>query len=129
MTYPEVLQAARGCIGPYCKACSVCDGRACKNAMPGPGAKGSGTGATRNYDAWQHIYLNMDTICENAPVSTEFSMFGQSYALPVFAGPVGAVGLHYGDKYTDLTYNDILVPACARAQAGDRKSTRLNSSH
>ena len=115
MTYPEVLQAARGCIGPYCKACSVCDGRACKNAMPGPGAKGSGTGATRNYDAWQHIYLNMDTICENAPVSTEFSMFGQSYALPVFAGPVGAVGLHDGDKYTDLTYNDILVPACARA--------------
>ena len=31
------------------------------------------------------------------------------------AGPVGAMQLHYGDKYDDLTYNDILVTACAKA--------------
>ena len=36
-------------------------------------------------------------------------------ALPVFAAPVGAMTLHYGDKYDDLAYNDILVPACAEA--------------
>ena len=24
MTYPEILAAARECIGPYCKACPVC---------------------------------------------------------------------------------------------------------
>ena len=29
--------------------------------------------------------------------------------------PVGAVNLHYGDKYNDLEYNNILVPACAQA--------------
>ncbi|MEM5780697.1 MAG: alpha-hydroxy-acid oxidizing protein, partial [Lawsonibacter sp.] len=109
MTYQEVIQAARACSGPYCKACPVCNGRACKNTMPGPGAKGSGTVAARNYDAWQDIYLNMDTICENLPVDTSFSMFGQTYDLPVFAGPVGAVRLHYGDKFTDLEYNDMLV--------------------
>ena len=43
MTYSEVLQAARGCSGPYCKACPVCNGRACGSSMPGPGAKGTGT--------------------------------------------------------------------------------------
>ena len=115
MTYQEVLAAARTCSGPYCKACPVCNGRACGNAVPGPGAKGSGTVAIRNYEAWQKIYLNMDTICDNAEVDTGYEFFGEKYALPVFAGPVGAVKLHYGDKYTDLEYNDILVPACADA--------------
>ena len=38
MTYAEVLAAARTCSGPYCKACPVCNGKACGNAVPGPGA-------------------------------------------------------------------------------------------
>ena len=115
MTYQEVLTTARSCIGPYCKACPVCNGRACGAAIPGPGAKGSGTVAIRNYNAWQEICLNMDTICPSGPVDTTFTMFGQTYDLPVFAGPVGATKLHYGDKYDDLEYNSILVPACADA--------------
>ena len=115
MTYQEVLEAARTCSGPYCKVCPVCNGRACKNTMPGPGSKGTGTVAARNYDAWQDVCLNMDAICENGPVDTRFTLFGQTYALPVFAGPVGAVKLHYGDKFTDQEYNEILVSACAQA--------------
>ncbi|MBO4929438.1 MAG: alpha-hydroxy-acid oxidizing protein [Clostridia bacterium] len=115
MTYQEVLEAARTCSGPYCKVCPVCNGRACKNAVPGPGSKGSGTVAARNYDAWQSLCLNMDTICEGGPVDTGFTLFGQKYDLPVFAGPVGAVKMHYGDKFTDEEYNAILVPACAKA--------------
>ncbi|MDR4035529.1 alpha-hydroxy-acid oxidizing protein [Dysosmobacter sp.] len=115
MTYQEVLAAARTCSGPYCKACPVCNGKACGSTMPGPGSKGTGTVAVRNYQAWQEICLNMDTICENGPVDTKFNFFGHEYDLPVFAGPVGAVNLHYGDKYNDLEYNNILVPACAQA--------------
>jgi len=115
MTYQEVLANARTCSGPYCKVCPVCNGRACKNTMPGPGSKGTGTVAARNYDAWQDVLLNMDTICENVPVDTRFTLFGQTYDLPVFAGPVGAVKLHYGDKFTDQEYNSILVPACVEA--------------
>ena len=115
MTYSDVLAAARSCSGPYCKACPVCNGRACGNTVPGPGAKGTGTVAVRNYEAWQKVFLNMDTICDGGPVDTGYTLFGQHYALPVFAGPVGAVKLHYGDKYTDREYNDILVPACAEA--------------
>jgi isopentenyl diphosphate isomerase/L-lactate dehydrogenase-like FMN-dependent dehydrogenase len=34
---------------------------------------------------------------------------------PIFAGPVGAVNLHYGDKLDDIKYNDILVSACEKA--------------
>ena len=115
MTYSEIIQAARSCMGPYCKACPVCNGRACGSTMPGPGAKGSGTVAVRNYEAWQSVLLNMDTICAGGEADTGFTLFGQRYALPVFAGPVGAVKLHYGDKFNDLEYNDILVDACAQA--------------
>ena len=115
MTYQDVLAAARTCSGPYCKACPVCNGRACGSTMPGPGSKGTGTVAVHNYEAWQALSLNMDTICENKPVDTRFSFFGETYQLPVFAGPVGAVNLHYGDKFNDMEYNNILVPACADA--------------
>lgn len=50
MTYKEVLQAAQGQMGS-CRACPVCNGRACGGTIPGPGAKGSGTVAVRNFDA------------------------------------------------------------------------------
>ena len=115
MTYQEILANARTCMGPYCKSCPTCNGLACKNTVPGPGAKGIGTGFIRNYQKWQELCVNMDTICENKPVDTSFELFGHKVALPVFAAPVGAMQLHYGDKYDDLTYNDILVSACAQA--------------
>lgn len=44
MEYKEILDSARTCIGPYCKACPVCNGKACGNQVPGPGAKAPGSG-------------------------------------------------------------------------------------
>lgn len=114
MEYSEVIKNARTCIGPYCKACNVCNGAVCKNTMPGPGAKGVGDLAVRNYTKWQEVRINMDTICEQKPVKTEITLFGKKFSSPFFAGPVGAVKLHYGDKYTDQEYNDILVSSCAQ---------------
>lgn len=115
MTYAEVLDEARPFMGKVCKACAVCNGKACGNKMPGPGAKGSGDGAIRNYEKWQDIRLNMDTLVENKPVDTSFELFGKQFKYPFFAGPVGAVNLHYGEKYDDLSYNNVLVEACAKA--------------
>ena len=115
MTYEEVLNHAKTCMGEHCKACPVCNGKACGNKMPGPGAKGSGTVAIRNYDKWQELCVNMDTICENKPVDTTLNIFGESFKYPIFAAPIGAMKLHYGDKYDDLEYNGILVSACADA--------------
>ena len=113
MTYPEVLANARECIGKYCKACPVCNGVACKNQIPGPGAKGVGDTAIRNYNKWAEIRVNMDTLCEGGTPDTHMELFGKSFKYPFFAGPVGAVNLHYSEAYTDMTYNDVLVRACA----------------
>lgn len=113
MNYNEVLEQARGHMGPYCKVCPVCNGIACKNQLPGPGAKGVGDTAIRNYQKWQELRINMDTFCENKPVDTSFTLFGKTFSYPFFAAPVGAVTLHYSDKYNDISYNDVLVSACA----------------
>ena len=114
MTYDEVLKSARENMGPYCKVCPVCNGAACKNQMPGPGAKGVGDNAVRNYQKWQEIRVNMDTIHENKPIDTSVELFGRTFKYPFFAGPVGAMTLHYGEKYDDLAYNNLLVDACAK---------------
>lgn len=112
MNYNEMLLQARSCIGSYCKACNVCNGKACRNQIPGPGAKGVGDTAIRNYDKWQEIRVNMDTLCEGREPNTSVKLFGKEFRFPFFAGPVGAVNLHYSDKYDDISYNQMLVSTC-----------------
>ena len=114
MTYADVLVNAQSCMGKWCKACNICNGKACGNQIPGPGSKGIGDTAFRNYSKWQEIRVNMDTLTENKPVDTSFEIFGRQFKYPFFAAPVGAVNTHYSDKYNDLTYNNVLVSSCAK---------------
>ena len=114
MTYDDILAAARGNMG-HCHACPVCSGHGCKNTIPGPGAKGSGTVAIRNFEAWQNVFLNMDTIAENRGVDTSFELFGHQFDLPVFAAPIGAVQSHYGNKLDEYTYTETLATGCRAA--------------
>ena len=129
MDYNDVLKNARTCIGDYCKACIECNGKVCKNQMPGPGAKGIGDVAIRNYDKWKEIRVNMDTLTEHKDVDMSVNLFGKTFQYPFFAGPIGAVKLHYGDKYDDVSYNKILVSACAKygiaAFTGDGVDARV----
>ena len=119
MTYPEVLAAAKDCVGPYCKACPVCNGRACGNSMPGPGCKYPGNVAARNYEKWQEICVNMDTLCPNYNPDVSFKLFGHQFSAPVFAAPMGALKMHYGDKYNDQAYNKVMLKAtCEYGVAG-----------
>jgi isopentenyl diphosphate isomerase/L-lactate dehydrogenase-like FMN-dependent dehydrogenase len=113
MNYNEILAAARDCVGPYCKACPVCNGRACGNSMPGPGCKYPGNVAARNFDKWQDICVNMDTLCENVAPDISFEFLGHSFVAPIFAAPLGSIDMHYGPKYKDQEYNSILVKVAA----------------
>lgn len=113
MNYKEVLEAARGNIGPVCKACPVCNGKACGMQIPGPGSRNAQ--AVLNWEAWQRVRLNMDTLCAGDTVDMSFEFAGKTFKIPVFAGPVGAMKMHYGEKYTDIEYNNVLVAGCAKA--------------
>ncbi len=112
MDYNEMLASVRGNLG-HCNACPICNGRACGNTMPGPGSKVPGNTAARNYDKWQEIFVNMDTLCPNAEVDTSFELFGKKFSAPIFIAPLGALPMHYGDKHNDISYNRILIPAAA----------------
>lgn len=114
MTYEEIRKNARK-YAALCKFCPVCDGVACKNTVPGPGAKGSGTAAIRNYNAWQNIYLNMDTISQESLIDTSVTLFGQKYAYPIFAAPMGAVGEHFTDVLSQAEYDDLLIRGCTES--------------
>ena len=114
MTYQEIHDAAASQVGPYCKNCALCNGRACGNSVPGPGCKYPGNTAARNFDKWQEICVNMDTLCPNTVPDVSFELFGHRFSAPIFAAPLGSIDLHYGPKYKDQDYNAILIPAAAR---------------
>lgn len=114
MTYAELAEAARGKMG-ICKACPVCDGRGCLGKIPGPGAKGSGLVAERNYAAWRDVRLLMDTIHETFVADTSTTVFGRRLALPVMVAPLGDVNRHYGPAYDQAGYNDVILHAASEA--------------
>ena len=102
-------------MGNLCKLCKVCDGRACRNTIPGPGAKGTGDVAIRNFDKWRDVRVNMDTLVEKKQISTDFKLFGKEFSAPIFAGQIGAVRMHYSDEYDDRSFNKVLIKACNEA--------------
>ena len=112
MDYLEMLNIARDKVGPLCKACPVCNGKACGNSMPGPGSKNPGNGALKNYEAWQNICVNMDTIADNCEPCTEFELYGQKFSMPLFSAPIGAMPIHYGSSYNDISYNKLMIETC-----------------
>ena len=113
MNYNEVLAAAREAV-TRCKVCPVCNGMACGNVVPGPGSKAPGNAAARNYQKWQEVCVNMDTLCPNvANPDISFELFGRKFVAPIFAAPIGALMMNYGSSYTDPEYNAILVKAAA----------------
>lgn len=113
MTYNEAMENAKSCVGPFCHACPVCNGRACGNVMPGPGCKYPGNTAARNFDKWQEIFVNMDTLNPNYDADISFNLFGHDFKAPIFVAPLGALPMHYGDKHTDISYNSLMVKAAA----------------
>lgn len=113
MSYAELAVAARGNIGPFCKACPVCDGRACAGVMPGPGDKGVGHVAEKNWRGWQGLSVNMDTLHESFSADTRTVVLGRELSLPVMVGPVGDVQRHYGERYDTVGYNRCVLGAAA----------------
>lgn len=111
MDYSQVLENAKKRIGPKCKVCPDCNGRACANILPGPGSKGPGNSAFTNREGWLNIKLNMDCLCPYDEINTDFEFFGKKFNLPVFTAPVGDIALQYneGDDITD--YNDCAIAA------------------
>ena len=64
------------------------------------------TNGRTSVSRWIHWWRNVPSI----PL---FRCLERIFSIPFFAGPVGAVNMHYGDSLNDVSYNDILVSSCA----------------
>lgn len=117
MNFQDVVKTAKATIGPHCRVCPECNGMACRGVIPGPGGKGTGRGFIRNYNDLKQYALNMDTVFERFTPNCSVELFGKTFDLPVFAGPIGAVQQHYSDKYDDMTYSRALIEGCKAANS------------
>ena len=115
MTYQEILNNARTWRVLTAKSCPTCNGMACKNTIPAPEPRASAPASSATIRSGRSCASTWTPSVRTSPWTPPYDFFGKKVVLPVFAAPVGAMQLHYGDKYDDLTYNDILVTACAAA--------------
>lgn len=112
MEYNQIVKNARENMAGFCIGCPICNGIACKTKVPGPGGKGTGDAYTRNFAAFSNIKINMDTIFDSMEADTQIELFGRKFSIPVFAAPIGAPRVHYGELLTDDEYSRILFEGC-----------------
>jgi 4-hydroxymandelate oxidase len=115
MTYQEILTQAKQNMAPKCRVCKECNGLACRGEIPGVGGKGTGNAFVTNYEYLSKIKINMDTIYEDRGQDSSLSLFGKTFAAPVFAAPISGLGNNYNGYLTERTYAEALVPGCAHA--------------
>ena len=110
MTYQEVLENARKRMAPRCRVCPECNGIACRGVMPGPAGKGSSRTFQRNV-AWlgEHVKLEMDVTGGNQERNMEISLFGETFAAPIFVAPIGLIPYTYTEDMTDRLYCDAVM--------------------
>lgn len=115
MNYSEVLDRARELVHEKCKVCKECNGVVCRGQVPGVGGKGSGSGFIRNWQKINDIKINLDTIIEQKEIDTSVELFGKKFNYPVFAAPIGAVGLNYSPALDDFEYTQAIIGGCKEA--------------
>ena len=115
MNYTDILKTAKETIGK-CHVCPVCDGRACAGKVPGPGGKGSGSTAIRNYTWWkEHVKIHMDVIREAFEPEISTNLFGYNLSMPILPAPIGMISLNFSDYHDEYTYAKAVIEGAAAA--------------
>lgn len=116
MTYAEVLERARAALSPRCTVCPVCNGRACAGRIPGPGGKGTGATAQRNFSYLaEHVKVEQRVL--RAPFETDctLELAGKQFATPIFAAPIGLIEGNYASHLNERTYAEAVVTGTQQA--------------
>ncbi len=113
MTYEEVITRARAVMGPNCRVCPVCDGRACRGEVPGLGGLGSGSSFTVCRPFFDSVKVLMDVVYEPGELDTSIELFGQTWPFPFFMAPLGGMGLNYNDYLSEEDWSRMSVGGMA----------------
>lgn len=115
MRYEDILEKAKSTM-QSCNVCPVCNGIACAGRVPGPGGKGSGSTAVRNYSWWRdHVKIHLDVVKEPFDPDTSTKIFGMELTMPVMAAPIGMVGPNFSHSMDEYTYAHAVAAGAAEA--------------
>ena len=91
MTIQEVWSKAREVMGPKCRVCPECNGKACRGEIPGVGGIGNGRSFTICREYLNCVKVMMDLVYEPEEISTSIELFGEHFDEPFFMAPIGGM--------------------------------------
>ena len=95
-----------------CRECKECNGIACRGEIPGLGGKDTGRSFIRNVEKMKEVKINLDVLCDDAPISTETEILSQKMRAPIFVAPVAGIKGNYGADISEYDYNCNVLKAC-----------------
>jgi 4-hydroxymandelate oxidase len=101
MNLAELSDKAREKLKGYCRACPVCNGRACAGEVPGMGGVGTGSAFLANLEALSRYRFNMRTIHDVKVPDTSFELWGEKLSMPILAAPMTGVSYNMGGKISE----------------------------
>lgn len=115
MTLNEIWAKARELMAPNCRACPVCNGRACKGEVPGVGAMGDGSSWTVCTEFLERVKVRMDTLHEPWTPDASTELFGVRLAAPLCLAPIGGMSHNYNGAITDEYWSNSAAAGCRDA--------------
>lgn len=109
MTIQEVWTKAREVMGPKCRVCPECDGRACRGEIPGVGGMGSGSSFTVCREYLKRVKVLMDLVYEPSEIDTSMELLGRRFDVPFFMAPIGGMDSNYNGYLTDEAFADMTI--------------------
>ena len=113
MTIQEVWDRARNVMGPKCRVCPECNGKACRGEIPGVGGIGSGSSFTVCREYLSSVKVLMDLVYEPAEQDTSIELFGRRFDVPFFMAPIGGMDSNYNGYMTDEDFADMTIRGMA----------------
>ncbi len=103
---------AKTLMKDFCKACPVCNGRACAGKVPGMGGIGTGSTFTNNVEELSKLTFNMRLIHDVTSPDTNVTLFGKQLSLPLLAAPIGGVSFNMGGGISETEYCQAIIEGC-----------------
>lgn len=115
MDLASVRKIAKEQLQPYCRVCTVCDGRVCAGEVPGMGGTGTGSAFRVNLEALARHRFNLRTLHQVKTTDTTVSLWGQQLSMPILAAPITGVSYNMGGKMAEDAFTDVWVGGALQA--------------
>lgn len=112
MDLKEVSRLAKERMKGTCRACAICDGRACAGEVPGMGGLGTGAAFKANVQALAKCRLKMRVVHNVKHPDTKSELFGLPLTMPIMAAPIGGISFNMGGYLTEEEYDLAVARAC-----------------